>query len=99
MNVTIYKKQPDCNISDDFIYSTTSGTEKNSRIYCPTISLYNWTAPVEWFKVKRQFGEIDENYTIKIDASTVLLKVKWHFNFRIVKLFKDQDTTHKGHIC
>ncbi|XP_023392378.1 interleukin-1 receptor-like 1 [Pteropus vampyrus] len=50
VNVTIYKKQPDCNISDDFIYSTTSGTEKNSRIYCPTISLYNWTAPVEWFK-------------------------------------------------
>ncbi|XP_066120967.1 interleukin-1 receptor-like 1 isoform X1 [Saccopteryx bilineata] len=50
VNVTIYKKQPDCNIPDDLIYSTTSGTEKNSKIYCPTITLYNWTEPVEWFK-------------------------------------------------
>ncbi|XP_045684667.1 interleukin-1 receptor-like 1 isoform X3 [Phyllostomus hastatus] len=50
VNVTIYKKQPDCNIPDDMIYSTTSGSEKNSKIFCPTIDLYNWTAPVEWFK-------------------------------------------------
>lgn len=50
VNVTIYKKQPGCKIPDDLIYSTTSGSEKNSKIYCPTISLYNWTAPVEWFK-------------------------------------------------
>nr|XP_008535633.1 PREDICTED: interleukin-1 receptor-like 1 [Equus przewalskii]XP_023474274.1 interleukin-1 receptor-like 1 [Equus caballus] len=50
VNVTIYKKQPDCNIPDYLIYSKTSGSEKNSRIYCPTIDLYNWTAPVEWFK-------------------------------------------------
>ncbi|EPY79221.1 interleukin 18 receptor 1 [Camelus ferus] len=32
------------------MYSTTSGSEKNSKIYCPTIDLYNWTAPVEWFR-------------------------------------------------
>ncbi|XP_036916707.1 interleukin-1 receptor-like 1 [Sturnira hondurensis] len=50
VNVTIYKKQPDCNIPDDMIYSTTVGSEKNSKIFCPTIFLYNWTAPVEWFK-------------------------------------------------
>lgn len=50
VNVTIYKKQPGCKIPDDLIYSTTSGSEKNSKIYCPTIDLYNWTAPVEWFK-------------------------------------------------
>nr|KAF6447082.1 interleukin 1 receptor like 1 [Rousettus aegyptiacus] len=50
VNVTIYKKQPGCNISDDLMYSTTFGSEKNSRINCPTISLYNLTAPVEWFK-------------------------------------------------
>nr|KAF6301301.1 interleukin 1 receptor like 1 [Pipistrellus kuhlii] len=50
VNVTIYKKQPGCKIPDDLIYSTTSGSEKNSKIYCPTIGLYNWTAPVEWFK-------------------------------------------------
>ncbi|XP_045741217.1 interleukin-1 receptor-like 1 [Mirounga angustirostris] len=50
VNVTIYKKQPECNIPDHLIYSTTCGSEKNSKIYCPTIDLYNWTAPVEWFK-------------------------------------------------
>ncbi|KAK1327688.1 hypothetical protein QTO34_012833 [Cnephaeus nilssonii] len=50
VNVTIYKKQPGCKIPDDLIYSTTTGSEKNSKIYCPTIDLYNWTAPVEWFK-------------------------------------------------
>ncbi|MBZ3871103.1 Interleukin-1 receptor-like 1, partial [Sciurus carolinensis] len=49
-NVTIYKKQPDCKIPDHLMYSTVSGSEKNSRIFCPTIDLYNWTAPVEWFK-------------------------------------------------
>ncbi|XP_077815060.1 interleukin-1 receptor-like 1 isoform X2 [Macaca mulatta] len=49
-NVTIYKKQPDCNIPDYLMYSTVSGSEKNSKIYCPTIDLYNWTAPLEWFK-------------------------------------------------
>nr|XP_025724848.1 interleukin-1 receptor-like 1 isoform X1 [Callorhinus ursinus] len=50
VNVTIYKKNPECNIPDHLIYSTTSGSEKNSKIYCPTIDLYNWTTPVEWFK-------------------------------------------------
>ncbi|XP_017509053.3 interleukin-1 receptor-like 1 [Manis javanica] len=50
VNVTVYGKQPDCNIPDYRMYSTTSGSEKNSKIYCPTIGLYNWTAPVEWFK-------------------------------------------------
>nr|XP_045224632.1 interleukin-1 receptor-like 1 isoform X2 [Macaca fascicularis] len=49
-NVTIYKKQPDCNVPDYLMYSTVSGSEKNSKIYCPTIDLYNWTAPLEWFK-------------------------------------------------
>ncbi|XP_059973724.1 interleukin-1 receptor-like 1 [Mesoplodon densirostris] len=50
VNVTIYKKQPGCDIPDFLLYSTTSGSERNSKIYCPTIDLYNWTAPVEWFK-------------------------------------------------
>ncbi|XP_072807731.1 interleukin-1 receptor-like 1 isoform X2 [Vicugna pacos] len=50
VNVTIYKKPPGCSIPDYLMYSTTSGSEKNSKIYCPTIDLYNWTAPVEWFK-------------------------------------------------
>ncbi|XP_054944958.1 interleukin-1 receptor-like 1 [Physeter macrocephalus] len=50
VNVTIYKKQPGCDIPDFLIYSTTSGSGRNSKIYCPTIDLYNWTAPVEWFK-------------------------------------------------
>ncbi|KAF6321208.1 interleukin 1 receptor like 1 [Rhinolophus ferrumequinum] len=50
VNITIYKKQPGCKIPDDLIYSTTSTSPKKSRIYCPTINLYNWTAPVEWFK-------------------------------------------------
>ncbi|KAL0620261.1 Interleukin-1 receptor-like 1 [Plecturocebus cupreus] len=49
-NVTIYKKQLDCNVPDYLMYSTVSGSEKNSKIYCPTIDLYNWTAPLEWFK-------------------------------------------------
>ncbi|XP_047708503.1 interleukin-1 receptor-like 1 isoform X2 [Prionailurus viverrinus] len=50
VNVTIYKKQPNCNIPDHLMYSTTLGSETNSKIYCPTIDLYNWTAPIEWFK-------------------------------------------------
>ncbi|XP_020012988.2 interleukin-1 receptor-like 1 isoform X2 [Castor canadensis] len=50
VNVTIYKKQSGCNIPDYLMYSTVSGSEKNSRISCPTIDLYNWTAPLEWFK-------------------------------------------------
>ncbi|XP_069349955.1 interleukin-1 receptor-like 1 [Eulemur rufifrons] len=49
-NVTIYKKQPNCNIPDYLMYSTISGSEKNSKIHCPTVDLYNWTAPLEWFK-------------------------------------------------
>nr|XP_012595998.1 interleukin-1 receptor-like 1 isoform X2 [Microcebus murinus] len=49
-NVTIYKKQPNCNIPDYLMYSTVSGSEKNSKIYCPTVDLYNWTAPLQWFK-------------------------------------------------
>lgn len=56
VNVTIYKKQPDCRIPDHLIYSTTYGSEKNSKIYCPTIDFYNWTAPVEWFKVTGNLG-------------------------------------------
>nr|KAF6279122.1 interleukin 1 receptor like 1 [Myotis myotis] len=50
VNVTIYKKQPGCKIPNGLIYSKTFGSEKNSKIYCPTIKRYNWTAPVEWFK-------------------------------------------------
>uniref|UniRef100_A0A8C6RS41 Interleukin-1 receptor-like 1 n=1 Tax=Nannospalax galili TaxID=1026970 RepID=A0A8C6RS41_NANGA len=50
VNVTIHKKQPDCNIPDYLMYSTVAGSEKNSKISCPTIDLYNWTAPPEWFK-------------------------------------------------
>lgn len=50
VNVTIHKKQPGCHIPDHLVYTTTSGSEKNSKIVCPTIDLYNWTAPVEWFK-------------------------------------------------
>ncbi|KAM4866925.1 interleukin-1 receptor-like 1 isoform 1-T2 [Thomomys bottae] len=50
VNVTIYKKQPDCRIPNHLMYSTVSGSERYSRIHCPTIDLYNWTAPVEWFK-------------------------------------------------
>lgn len=82
MNITIYKKQPGCKIPDDLIYSTTSTSPKTSRIYCPTIDLYNWTAPVEWFKVKGNWGEIVENDTMKIDVSKELLKVEWHFSFQ-----------------
>ncbi|XP_070331675.1 interleukin-1 receptor-like 1 isoform X2 [Odocoileus virginianus] len=50
VNVTIFEKQSDCNIPDYLIYSTTSGSEKKSLIFCPTIDRYNWTQPVEWFK-------------------------------------------------
>ncbi|KAG8504850.1 Interleukin-1 receptor-like 1, partial [Galemys pyrenaicus] len=50
VNITIYKKPPDCNIPDDLLYSTVIGSKKNSRISCPTISNFNWTGPVEWFK-------------------------------------------------
>ncbi|XP_008056347.1 interleukin-1 receptor-like 1 [Carlito syrichta] len=50
VNVTIYKKPSDCNIPDYLMYSTVFGTEKNSRINCPTVNNYNWTAPLEWFK-------------------------------------------------
>ncbi|EHB02415.1 Interleukin-1 receptor-like 1, partial [Heterocephalus glaber] len=49
-NVTIYKRPTDCHIPDYLMYSTVSGSERNSRIYCPTIDLYNWTAPLKWFK-------------------------------------------------
>ncbi|XP_033257597.2 interleukin-1 receptor-like 1 isoform X3 [Orcinus orca] len=82
VNVTIYKKQPGCDIPDFLIYSTTSGSERNSKIYCPTIDLYNWTAPVEWFKVKGNVQEIDENHTIRIGGSQELLKVDWNFSFQ-----------------
>ncbi|TEA11133.1 hypothetical protein DBR06_SOUSAS7210048 [Sousa chinensis] len=82
VNVTIYKKQPGCDIPDFLIYSTTSGSERNSKIYCPTIDLYNWTAPVEWFKVKGNVQEIDENHTIRIGGSKELLKVDWNFSFQ-----------------
>ncbi|XP_019660498.2 interleukin-1 receptor-like 1 isoform X1 [Ailuropoda melanoleuca] len=74
VNVTIYKKQPDCNIPDHLIYSTTSGSEKNSKINCPTIDLYNWTAPVEWFKdCKALQGpryHIHKNYVLIDDATS-----------------------------
>ncbi|XP_037055678.1 interleukin-1 receptor-like 1 isoform X1 [Peromyscus leucopus] len=50
MNVTIHRQPPDCNIPDYLMYSTVAGSEKNSKITCPTIRLYNRTAPVQWFK-------------------------------------------------
>ncbi|XP_004369364.1 interleukin-1 receptor-like 1 [Trichechus manatus latirostris] len=50
VNLTIYKKQPDCIIPDYLMYSTVTGTPKRSQIFCPTTQYYNWTAPLEWFK-------------------------------------------------
>ncbi|ELV11567.1 Interleukin-1 receptor-like 1 [Tupaia chinensis] len=50
VNVSIYKEQPDCTIPDFLMYLTVRGSEKNSKIYCPTVKYYNWTAPLEWFK-------------------------------------------------
>ncbi|XP_033617393.1 interleukin-1 receptor-like 1 [Fukomys damarensis] len=50
INITIYKRPTDCHIPDYLMYSTASGSGRNSRIYCPTIDLYNWTAPLKWFK-------------------------------------------------
>uniref|UniRef100_A0A8C6I2H0 Interleukin-1 receptor-like 1 n=1 Tax=Mus spicilegus TaxID=10103 RepID=A0A8C6I2H0_MUSSI len=50
LNVTIHKKPPSCNIPDYLMYSTVRGSDKNFKITCPTIDLYNWTAPVQWFK-------------------------------------------------
>lgn len=50
LNVTIYKRPPNCKIPDYMMYSTVDGSDKNSKITCPTIALYNWTAPVQWFK-------------------------------------------------
>ncbi|XP_054977290.1 interleukin-1 receptor-like 1 [Sorex araneus] len=47
VNVTIYEKQPGCN---QLLYQPTTGSEKNSRISCPTIKMFNWTAPIEWLK-------------------------------------------------
>lgn len=58
VNVTIYKRQPDCRIPDDFMYTTVDASEKNPRINCPRSEFYNWTAPLEWFKVK---GELKGN--------------------------------------
>ena len=81
MNVTIFEKQPDCNIPDYLIYSTTSGSEKNSLIFCPTINRYNWTQPVEWFKVKRNLPGNRWKYTIKIGKKE-LLKVDWNLSFQ-----------------
>ncbi|XP_013378308.1 PREDICTED: interleukin-1 receptor-like 1 isoform X2 [Chinchilla lanigera] len=49
-NVTIYKRPTDCHIPHYLMYSTISGSEINPRIYCPKIDLYNWTAPLQWFK-------------------------------------------------
>ncbi|XP_052049123.1 interleukin-1 receptor-like 1 isoform X3 [Apodemus sylvaticus] len=46
LNVTIHKRPPSCSIPDYLMYSTVRG----SKITCPTIDLYNWTAPVQWFK-------------------------------------------------
>ncbi|XP_004704499.4 interleukin-1 receptor-like 1 [Echinops telfairi] len=50
VNLTIYQKQPNCTIPEELLYSTVSGTQKFSRIVCPTAPLYNWTAPLQWFK-------------------------------------------------
>ncbi|KAL1771711.1 interleukin-1 receptor-like 1 isoform X1 [Sigmodon hispidus] len=50
VNVTIHKKLPGCNVPDYLMYSTVAGSEKNFKITCATIDLYNWTAPVQWFK-------------------------------------------------
>lgn len=52
MNVTIHRKTTGCSVPDHLMYKTVSGSEKNPKITCPTISYYNWTAPVQWFKVK-----------------------------------------------
>lgn len=50
LNVTIHKRPPNCNIPDYLMYSTVEGSDKNPKITCPTIDLYNWTEPVQWFK-------------------------------------------------
>uniref|UniRef100_G3T0N7 Interleukin-1 receptor-like 1 n=1 Tax=Loxodonta africana TaxID=9785 RepID=G3T0N7_LOXAF len=50
VNLTIYKKQPGCNLPDYLMYSTVTGTQKRSQIFCPTTEYYNWTAPLDWFK-------------------------------------------------
>lgn len=55
------------------IYLKIFGLEKNFRIYCFIIDLYNWIVFVEWFKVKGNLGEIDENNIIKIDVSKEIL--------------------------
>ncbi|KAM6179904.1 interleukin-1 receptor-like 1 [Erethizon dorsatum] len=49
-NVTIYKRPTGCHTPDYLMYSTVPGSEINPRIYCPKIDLYNWTAPLKWFK-------------------------------------------------
>lgn len=52
MNVTIYRKTTGCNVPDHLMYKTVNGSAKNPKITCPTIFSYNWSAPVQWFKVK-----------------------------------------------
>ena len=88
VNVTIFEKQPDCNIPDYLIYSTTSGSEKNSLIFCPTINRYNWTQPVEWFKVKRNLPGNRWKYTIKIGKKE-LLKVDWNLSFQNCEVLQE----------
>ncbi|XP_055983730.1 interleukin-1 receptor-like 1 [Sorex fumeus] len=50
VNVTIYEKKPGCNVPNQLLYHLTTGSEKDSRISCPTIKMFNWTAPIEWLK-------------------------------------------------
>lgn len=50
VNVTIYKKEPDCNVPHQLIYHSTVGSEKNAQIFCPTIKQFNWIGPIKWFK-------------------------------------------------
>ncbi|XP_076991012.1 interleukin-1 receptor-like 1 isoform X2 [Tamandua tetradactyla] len=50
VTVTIYKKESDCNSPHYFKYAPTVGTRENSKIFCPTIDNYNWTAPLKWLK-------------------------------------------------
>lgn len=50
VSVTIYEQQPGCNIPTQLIYAEASGSEKDSKIYCPTTRNFKLTEPIEWFK-------------------------------------------------
>lgn len=67
VSVTIYEQQPGCNIPTQLIYAEASGSEKDSKIYCPTTRNFKLTEPIEWFKVKEMFLDVNMNYKINID--------------------------------